>query len=176
MRLNTQTRVIVVSVLFRFFCFFLLCRNTRRAFTRLRVNALSSLRRFVHNPRRGPNTRARSREKSEKEEKRGHLVAISWYYLHPPGEMRWPRVQRATLIPQTGARRGDRLSPRTHVTYLYAFHFFVDKCARVARGIPCGSSRIKLGFYYKRIQIPRRTPRPSPYGARRRGSSERKRL
>lgn len=59
--------------------------------------------------------------------------------------------------------------PRTHVTYLYTFHFFAGKCARAAREreLDIVGRRIKPGFYYMRIQIPR--TRPSPYSALRRG-------
>lgn len=66
------------------------------------------------------------------------------------------RVQRATLIPWT-SEAGTGIPVHT-VTYLYAFHFFswvnVHGPAR-GRARDTVGRRIKPGFYYKRIQIPR---------------------
>lgn len=81
------------------------------------------------------------------------------------------------LYPGQASR--DRYPPYTRnlptylPIYLYAFHFFVGKCARAARGASSlalargyrRERRIKPGFYYKRIQIPR-TYTASPYSAR----------
>ncbi|EZA51877.1 hypothetical protein X777_09180 [Ooceraea biroi] len=75
--------------------------------------------------------------RSEREEKKRRLVAISRYYLHPPGEMRWPECNGDAY---TSDKRAGTGIPRTHVTYLYAFHFFSWVNVRGphagARGIP----------------------------------------
>lgn len=101
-------------------------------------------------------------ENAKKKKRRRYLVAISWYYLHLPGEMRWLVCSGRHLYPDE--RTGTGIL-HTHVTYLYTFHFFVGKCARAARGRERDTvgRRIKPGFYYKGIQIPR--TRPSPYSA-----------
>lgn len=80
--------------------------------------------------------------------------------------MRWLVCNGRHLYPDS--ERGTGI-PRTHVTYLYTFYIFVGKCARAARGRERDTvgRRIKPGFYYKGIQIPR--TRPSPYSALRGG-------
>jgi len=108
------------------------------------------------------------KQKGRKRQKRHrYLVAISWYYLHLPGEMRWLVCNGRHLYPDKWM--GTGILARTYVTYLYIFHFFVGKCARAAREreLDIVGRRIKPGFYYKRIQIPR--TRPSPYSALRGG-------
>lgn len=62
--------------------------------------------------------------KSVKGGKKGHLVAISWYYLHLPGEMRC--IGRC-LYSEGRSERGQvsfpplTLFPRIHVTYRFTF-------------------------------------------------------
>lgn len=117
---------------------------------------------------------ARSDEKSEKKEsaKKGHLVAISWYYLHLPGEMRWPVCNGRRLYP--GQASGDRYPPYTRNLPACISLFRESKCARAQDAV---SRRIKLGFYYKRIQILRthgRAPTARLRGGVRRGTAGRR--
>lgn len=86
-------------------------------FTRLHVDALDVL----QSAREERDVIGR---KSAKGGKKGHLVAISWYYLHLPGEMRWPGCIGRRLYPErtgTGIPFPSHPLPRIHVTYRFTF-------------------------------------------------------
>jgi len=109
-------------------------------------------------------------KRRRRKKKRRPLVAISRYYLH----LRRARCggPSATGDASTSDKRtGTGIPPpHTHRNLPVCISLFsLSKCARAARGRARDTvgRRIKPGFYYKRIQIPR--TRPSPYGVLRGG-------